>query len=107
MSTSCSEDVTVGRARMAGRSSRPGRGTARAPNWTTIANVIPEVQLESAQHLDEEAAILAWRIWVLERAGYGEEAAATLAGSRDVDLHLAVDLLERGCPRETALRILL
>jgi hypothetical protein len=55
--------------------------------------VIPEVEYETVQHLDEEGAILAWRMWVLERAGYGDEAAAALAGSRVVDLHLAVDLL--------------
>ena len=29
-----------------------------------------------------------------------------LALDRDVDLHLAVSLLERGCPADTALQIL-
>jgi hypothetical protein len=73
----------------------------------TIASVIPEVEYETELRVDEEHAILAWRMWVLDRAGYGVDATATLAGRRDVDLHLAVDLLERGCPPETALRILL
>ena len=31
----------------------------------------------------------------------------TLAVRHDVDLHLATDLLERGCAPETAVRILL
>lgn len=56
---------------------------------------------------DEELCILAWRIDVLDRAGYDEGDAAVLAAVRDVDLHVAVDLLERGCSPETALRILL
>jgi hypothetical protein len=30
-----------------------------------------------------------------------------LAANRDIDLHRAVELLRRGCPVETAVRILL
>ena len=56
---------------------------------------------------DEELVILAWRIAVLDRAGYDEGDAVLLAAVREVDLHLAADLLQRGCPPETALRILL
>lgn len=48
-----------------------------------------------------------WRAEELERAGYGVDAAATLAARHDVDLHFAVGLVESGCPAETALRILL
>jgi len=48
-----------------------------------------------------------WRHEALERAGYGWEAATVLAASHDVDLHLAVELLERGCPLDLALQILL
>lgn len=48
-----------------------------------------------------------WRLTSLERAGYGAEAAAVLAVSHEVDLHFAVALLERGCPPDLALRILL
>ena len=48
-----------------------------------------------------------WRHEALWRAGYGAEAAVVLAASHDVDLHLAVDLLERGCTQELALQILL
>jgi hypothetical protein len=48
-----------------------------------------------------------WRAEELERAGYELSAAAVLAGSPAVDLHLAIDLLVRGCPQDTAMQILL
>ena len=48
-----------------------------------------------------------WRAEELERAGYGLSAAAMLAASGGVDLHLAIDLLSRGCPQDTAMQILL
>ncbi len=55
----------------------------------------------------EHERIERWRTEELERAGYGQEAAAALASRHDVDLHLAVELVERGCDPELALRILL
>ena len=66
----------------------------------------------SAAELDvyietESERIQRWRAEELERAGYGPAEAAELAGRLDVDLHRAVELLERGCPADTALRILL
>ena len=48
-----------------------------------------------------------WRREALERGGYPPDAAARIAARHDVDLHEAVGLLERGCPPETALQILL
>ncbi len=48
-----------------------------------------------------------WRHEALKRAGYDREAATVLAASHDVDLHRAVELLERGCSIELALQILL
>ena len=48
-----------------------------------------------------------WRAQSLQRAGYDSEAAAVLAASHEIDLHLAVHLLERGCPVDLALQILL
>jgi hypothetical protein len=56
---------------------------------------------------DETGLIEAWRAEALERAGYGARDAATIAGRHDIDLHLATDLLQMGCPAELALRILL
>lgn len=55
----------------------------------------------------EQMQIELWRTEELERAGYGHRAAERLAACHDVDLHQAVRLLERGCPPELALRILL
>jgi hypothetical protein len=48
-----------------------------------------------------------WRHEALERAGYDHEAATVIAASHEVDLHRAVELLERGCPIDLALQILL
>ena len=48
-----------------------------------------------------------WRAEELERAGYEPRAAGRLAVRHDVDLHSAIELLERGCPTDLALRILL
>jgi hypothetical protein len=48
-----------------------------------------------------------WRLDSLERAGYDAESAAVLAASPEVDLHLAVSLLQRDCPVSLALQILL
>ena len=48
-----------------------------------------------------------WRAEALERAGYEPTAAAMIAMQKDVDLHLAIELVEHGCPPDIALRILL
>ena len=48
-----------------------------------------------------------WRAEELERAGYGVADAEELAARHDVDLHLAVELLKRGCAPELAMSILL
>ena len=55
----------------------------------------------------ESARVERWRAEELERAGYDLNAAVVLAASSAVDLHLAVDLLARGCPPNTAVQILL
>ncbi len=48
-----------------------------------------------------------WRAEALERAGYDIPTAAVLAIRTDVDLHLAIELVEHGCTPELAMRILL
>ncbi len=55
----------------------------------------------------EEQRIYRWRFEELVRSGYEMDAARTLAECLEVDLHEATGLLQRGCPNETALRILL
>lgn len=54
----------------------------------------------------EEKAELRRRYDALRRAGYAWGAALRLARSPDVDLRAARKLLARGCPQETAVRIL-
>jgi hypothetical protein len=64
----------------------------------------PEITLIDQSEVER---IERWRAEELERAGYEPRAAGRLAVRHDVDLHTAVDLLERGCPPDLALRILL
>ena len=58
-------------------------------------------------HVPEIERIERWRHEELERAGYDPESALVLSASHDVDLHAAVELLERGCTVDLALQILL
>lgn len=51
--------------------------------------------------------VVGWRAERLLGAGFDDLAALELALRRDVDLHRATGLLRRGCPPETARRILL
>lgn len=53
------------------------------------------------------AEVTRWRVERLLHAGYDGEAALVLALDREVDLHEAVTLLERGCPHDLALQIIL
>ncbi len=52
------------------------------------------------------ARVLGWRLEQLRAAGYDGETALELALDTSIDLHRAVSLLRRGCPAETARRIL-
>jgi hypothetical protein len=54
----------------------------------------------------ESRSVVLWRFESLRAAGYGEREALELSMRREVDLHLALLLVERGCDHETALRIL-
>ena len=51
--------------------------------------------------------VLRWRLQELLKAGYTCDDAIVLTSHREVDLHLATDLVRHGCPPSTALRILL
>ncbi|MBA2474932.1 MAG: hypothetical protein H0V40_03110 [Actinobacteria bacterium] len=63
-------------------------------------------KLELPDELEEER-IIRWRLSELTRAGYDWPASMSIAARPDIDLHAAVALLRRGCPTQTALRILL
>jgi methylmalonyl-CoA mutase N-terminal domain/subunit len=68
-----------------------------------------EMTAAQFEMLDASAAedVLRWRFDELVRAGYDADHALVVASHVEVDLHTATDLLRRGCPVPTALRILL
>lgn len=79
-----------------------GAGTSASVPAVTTTIAPPPERLELA----EAERVLLWRIARLVEAGYCDECAIEI-GCSAIDLHDAVELLERGCPPETALRILL
>ena len=64
----------------------------------TELHVLEDTELERIER---------WRAEELMRAGYGTRAAGRIAARHDLDLHRAVELLERGCSAELATKILL
>lgn len=62
-------------------------------------------ELQRALGTDDE--VVAWRREQLRRAGCRRFEAEVLARETRIDLHQAVELLERGCPSKIALNILL
>jgi hypothetical protein len=64
-------------------------------------------QLDDLVRDDEIHNVRFWRYEELLRAGYEEDDATEIAFHRDIDLHDATELLRRGCPSSTAVRILL
>jgi bifunctional DNase/RNase len=55
----------------------------------------------------EQARVELWRAEELIRAGYEPSDAIALAARHDIDLHRAVELIQQGCPYETAIEILI
>jgi hypothetical protein len=60
-----------------------------------------------AQNVTAGDPVRRWRLQRLVRAGYEPGDALVLSGQPEIDLHLAIDLVKRGCPPRTAVRILL
>jgi hypothetical protein len=54
----------------------------------------------------EQEIVERWRAQELERAGFPEDVAAEFAMRSDVDLHVAIDLIRRGCTADLAAQIL-
>jgi hypothetical protein len=50
--------------------------------------------------------VVRWRRQQLLHAGFGDALATRLAGDHRWNIHAAIELVERGCPPETAARIL-
>ena len=61
------------------------------------ANDIIETELDRVER---------WRTAELMRVGFPGDDAVALAARTDVDLHNAIELVQRGCPPELAVRIL-
>jgi hypothetical protein len=55
----------------------------------------------------EQERVERWRLEELVRAGFDPAAAAELAPRFDIDLHNAIELIDRGCPPALAFEILL
>jgi hypothetical protein len=55
----------------------------------------------------EDERVIRWRMEQLANAGYSWACSMVIAANRDIDLHQAVELVRRGCPVDTAVRILL
>ncbi len=55
--------------------------------------------------VDERSKVESWRLHILIEAGYPLPLAERLAVS-EADLHLACEMLDRGCAPETAVEIL-
>ena len=51
-------------------------------------------------------AVVAWRRQQLTTAGFGPALASKLATDTRWDLHALIELVERGCPPDVAVRIL-
>ena len=56
---------------------------------------------------DEATQVLRWRMRTLTTAGYDLDDAVVIASNVEIDLHSAAELVRRGCPSATAVRILL
>jgi hypothetical protein len=62
-------------------------------------------QLQQRWVSDDE--VLRWRFDQLREVGYDRRDAEVLSSRADVDLHRAVELIQRGCSHDLALSILL
>jgi len=66
---------------------------------------VPATELHEQKTESERVA--RWRAEELERAGFGPADAAAIAARSDIDLHVAIELLLKGCSPELAKQILL
>jgi rRNA processing protein Krr1/Pno1 len=71
----------------------------------TLETLETEADEENAP--DPAARVLGWRIEQLIGVGFDSDDALALAFDRTVDLHEAIELVRRGCPPQTAFRILI
>jgi hypothetical protein len=67
---------------------------------------MPAADVELVSETEQER-VEHWRAEELVRAGYDPGDAVALAARHDIDLHFAIELVQSGCPYETALDILI
>ena len=67
---------------------------------------MPTAETNTDARPTEQEIVERWRAQELERAGYPDTVAAELAMRPDVDLHVAVELLQKGCSPQVAADIL-
>ena len=61
--------------------------------------------METKVHRKEEHGLISWRCDQLVQAGFELAVAVNLAHDPGYDLHSLVELVERGCPPDVAVRI--
>ena len=81
-------------------------GESERGTGTEVRSVTNAADSELAVDTESER-VTAWRACELLRAGYEPVMAAELAEHGEVDLHVALELVERGCPPGLAAQILL
>jgi hypothetical protein len=75
--------------------------------WRTRGGSMSDA-METVETSDNERSrVESWRLHVLMEAGYPLMLAERIAGSENIDLHRAVELVASGCTPETAAEILL
>jgi hypothetical protein len=79
-----------------------GRTLPSRPEGSTVDQVTTPSFVEASTE-----AAFEWRLENLLRAGYDERSSLLIALTPEIDLHSAIELLEKGCALPTALRILL
>ena len=85
---------------------RPGADSPSfRPKEIAMSSATAPIEFDDSVE-DEHDRVLRWRCEELRRAGYDLKNAILLAVNPEVDLKLALELPARGCPHETALRIL-
>ncbi len=55
---------------------------------------------------DHHDGLLGWRLRTLTAAGFDERLARRIAATSSFDLHALLELVDRGCPSQLAVRIL-
>ena len=71
-----------------------------------MAKADPQQWLAQTEEEPDRDRVTQWRIERLLDAGYTRESALLIGHDTSIDLHLAVELLEHGCPMDAALQIL-